>query len=309
MIIDLPTSKDFENIAHEWFLHAFDILYDYGVEERDIARLGLSQYKFNKTKLSSIVVLVHQSFEATLKAKICSLTPLLLLDLKPSDWPSLPAAKDRSFDGLTTIGAEALIKVFCAVNTDAEATKLLVPLFQEVRTIRNQIVHSLYKKELSTYYLLDLLFKVSEQLFHVDLFALLRTRDDDFPDEEYYVNNPHLENDSKYTTLTLRYHLQSWVEEVLGNKRLQSYLKNKGRAYNCCYCWNTIDQYEIKTAYLRPNSSISKSLFCSNCLDSYTVIRAQCSNANCKGNVLYREHDGESICLTCGTKDSNSSKL
>ncbi|SET98436.1 hypothetical protein [Hymenobacter actinosclerus] len=309
MIVDLPTSKDFENIAREWFLHAFDILYDYGIEERDISHLGLSQYKFNKTKLSSIIVLVHQSFEATLKATVCNLTPLLLLDLKPSDWPTLPGVKDKSFDGLMTIGAEALIKVFCAVNTDVEATKNLVPLFQEVRTIRNQIVHSLYKEELNTFYLLDLLFRVSEQLFHTDLFALLRTRDGDFPNEEFFANNPHLEDDSQGTNLEIRYRLQSWAEEVLGNKKLQSYLKNKGRAYNCCFCWSTIDRYETKTAYLRPNSSVSKTIYCSNCLDCYPVMRASCLDKNCKGNVLYEEGKGKLVCLTCGTEGSAPDSL
>lgn len=305
MIVDLPTSQDFEKIAREWFLHAFDILYDFGIEERNILYLGISKYKFNKTKLSSIVVLVHQSFEATLKATVCNLTPLLLLDMKPSDWPTLPGVKNKSFDGLMTIGAEALIKVFCAVNTDVEATQDLVPLFQEVRTIRNQVVHSLYKEELNTFYLLDLLFRASEQLFHVDLFTLLRTRDGDFPKEEFFANNPHLEDDSQSTELEIRYHIQSWAEEVLGNKKLQFYLKNKGRAYNCYFCRNIIDRYDTKTAYLQPNSSASKFLLCSNCLNYYTVIRRQCSNSNCKGNVLYEASDEETTCLTCGTENTN----
>jgi hypothetical protein len=301
MITDLPTSDEFEKVARDWLNNSFDILYEYSKGSENLSFLKIDGYKFNKTKLSGILVLIHQALEAKLKSVICIVSPLLLLDLKQADWPTLPDSKNKSFNDLYTLGADALIKVFGAINSNIEDTRKLASLFDEIRIKRNKIVHNLYKDELTVEYLLELLFKVSAAMFSTDLFSFLRENDSNFPYDEFYAKYPHLEDDRNISILTYRYHLQSWAEGILGNKRIKTYLHIEGRPYNCYWCWANIDKYQLKTAYLHPNSSVSESLACINCLENFNAQRRDCNNNECKGNIVYQDRSNETICLTCGT--------
>jgi hypothetical protein len=69
--------------------------------------------------LSTSLILVYQAMESLMKARVCVISPLMLLDMKRTDWPTMPDSGDKDFNELFTIGGESLQRTFFAILSPA----------------------------------------------------------------------------------------------------------------------------------------------------------------------------------------------
>lgn len=90
------------------------------------------------------------------------------------------------------------------------------------------------------------------------------------------------------------------VERYFGRKELSNHFTHnlKNRSYFCPICKSGLEREDGEItrqwAYLYHNTPSSKIVMCICCLGEVEVVREDCTNDDCRGNVYY---DG--ICLTC----------
>ncbi|WP_133274043.1 hypothetical protein [Hymenobacter radiodurans] len=151
MIINLPNSTEFNNLAANCLVQAFDIVFKTDKDIFDFGKEAIKEdvWKYSQGKLNTSVVLIHQAIESFMKASICQTSPLLLLEGRRKDWPVLPNQEDKDFNEFYTTPAEALLRTYAA-TTQNSLTSEIVVLIESVRTLRNQIVHGVSRTGLTT---------------------------------------------------------------------------------------------------------------------------------------------------------------
>ena len=133
MITNLPTSTEFEDVAKQCLIQAFNIVYEIDkdliyieeVPDKDV-------WEYHLGDLSTSLILVYQAIEAFTKASICKESPLLLIDLNRIDWPTLPNSKDKDFNELFTISGESLIRTYCSVVSADKVNTELIDFIEEI---------------------------------------------------------------------------------------------------------------------------------------------------------------------------------
>lgn len=291
MITDLPNSEDYKSQGREWLLQSFDIVYDYSEELEYLEDWKDSDWHFHKGKLSTVLVLIHQAIESVLKSEIIQTSPYLLIDLASSSWPTLPKSTDKSFNELYTINSEALLRVFCATSRLDKNKKELVKIFEEIRIKRNQIVHGIHKEILKPEYLINLQFKVSREFFEANFWNLMKEEEKNHP-----LYN-ELEEEDLITELYARLKL---IEKHLSKRKFQNLMNIEGRGYLCLSCTQHSQDWDLKTVFLQPNGPNSKKATCIICDETYRLIRENCWNKDCKGNVIHLDTETDwKTCLTC----------
>lgn len=291
MIVDFPASKDFHSIANEWLIQSFQIIYDYSEELEYLGDWKDEDWHFHKGKLSTALVLIHQSVEAKLKGEICGISPYFLLDIKPQEWPTLPNSRDRNFNELFTIGSEALLRVYLGLCKHKGDTKELVTLFEKVRVTRNKIVHGLHKDYLEPRYLLDLQFQAAREVFGLDFWTFLKE------EERRHPLYRELRDDDLISAL---YYKLNFVERYLGSKRLKLFLSVSGRSYKCPRCTRRAQDWDYGSVYLAPNTPEARVANCIICDYKFDIQRRRCESGNCRGNVIWASEESETeICLSC----------
>ena len=291
MITDLPNSEDYKSQGREWLLQSFDIVYDYSEELEYLEDWKESDWHFHKGKLSTVLVLIHQALESVLKSEIIKTSPYLLIDLASSNWPTLPESATKSFNELYTINSEALLRVYCATSNPGKNKEGLVKIFQEVRIKRNQIVHGIHKEILKPEYLINLQFAASKEFFEDTFWNLMKKEEKSHP-----LYN-ELEDEDLITELYARLKL---IEKHLSKKKFQEFLNIEGRGYLCPTCTRDSQGWDLKTVFLEPNEPTSKKAVCIICDEAYGLIREDCWNKECKGNVIHLDIEEDwKTCLTC----------
>ena len=113
-------------------------------------------------------MLIHQGIEGFMKSEICLISPLLLLDNKRTDWPVLPNQADKDFNDFYTVGAEGLIHTFLATRKTVVDNHLIKHI-EEIRKLRNQIIHGISKTKLNPKYLVEKI---------IDTYTLFKSKDE-----------------------------------------------------------------------------------------------------------------------------------
>jgi hypothetical protein len=193
-----------------------------------------------------------------MKAATCDVSPLLLIENKRSDWPTLPNSADREFGDQYTIGAEALLCTYCAV-VPVNVSPELVRFVEGVRTKRNAIVHGIAADELSPVSIIEMVLKSHTFLIAKDSWW--------FTMRDQYISDPLFGlMDSDYEMASFGRRLD-YVESVLGKAKLSTHFTQdlKARRYYCPSCKDAIESGEgsmdSKWAYLKPNEPTSTGLF------------------------------------------------
>jgi hypothetical protein len=306
MIKNTPTTKDYQKLAGECLNQAFDLIYSIDkdrnlIEDNEVSMQKV--WKHNQGTLRTAIVLIHQGIEAFMKATICNVSPLLLVENKRNEWPTLPDSADKDFGDLYTIGADALLYTYCAV-TQTKVSARLVAFVEEVRIKRNAIVHGIAAEELSPVVIIEMilnsytLFSGKDSWWHIM--------------REQFISDPLFGVfDSDYEIASFGFRLD-YIENVLGKGKLSKHLSQniKSRRYFCPDCKYAVEDRDgemySKWAYLRPNEPSCKTVFCLNCQGSFQVERINCENEGCNGNVLYYEGKSSAICLTCGEEQMDN---
>jgi hypothetical protein len=301
MIKHKPTPVDFERQSVENLVQFFNLILE---KEQPWNRFDDDEstkemWSYHQAILKNALTLLFLAMENQLKKKICEVSPLLLLSENPSDWKTINQDKDfqnfhiRPFDDLITLYIELGTK---EINTS------VIQNLNVLRKKRNQITHAIFSEALTPKALFeDFAFIVANIWGERIWWEQYRKYTIDDP--EYGIYDENVE--------------QSWLShsieyliDTLGKNRAGQILgvDFSRRRYHCPKCHiyvnETADNYFYKHAVLEPNTPESQTVFCVSCQSEFTVIRKDCNNDGCKGNVIHFlrnsiYEDGE-ICLTCG---------
>ncbi|MDD7888320.1 hypothetical protein [Flavivirga sp. 57AJ16] len=327
MIQNIPKPKDYENVGFECLVQAYKNInqIDNGQLIPDVPREEIWQY--NTIVLKTSIVLIHQGIEALLKSKISRKSPLLLLEQKRSDWKTLPNSDDIDFTDMYTISGEDLIRTFFATLNEDEIDNNFRTHFENVRVIRNKIVHGIGNDEIEPEEVLKLILWTFTYLNGKGSFwrAL---------QDKFYDHPGHLVGDSELEFEEVQQYIHlDYLEALLGKGELNNHFEIdlKSRRYYCPECTGqdgilvqkdqegnvvNVDPHPTsKWAFLQPNKSDSTNVFCLVCQNTFEVERIDCKGEEkkaCKGNVLYLEEEADidedtgevfeeevKLCLTC----------
>ncbi|MFT3932833.1 MAG: hypothetical protein QM726_04380 [Chitinophagaceae bacterium] len=306
MITNVPNQSDFEQVAKENLTQSFTLLFRVyeSFIQRDEQELSdevsnEELWKYNTGTVRTSLILVHQALEGLMKSEICKESPLLLVDKPKKDWPSLPNSENKDFDSLYTIGGEALLNTFCAINTHIVKDAPLIEFIEDVRLKRNQAVHGTGTPDVSPQFILNSILKTFTIWFGKDYWhKQLKQNIYDNPLFGYF--------DDEFES-ALSFKFLDFAKIIIGKNELSKHLSVNihSRAYFCPACKrnleNNYEELKSKWAFLVPNKPNSTNVVCTNCEQSFTVYRMDCGIGDCKGNVLYddTEDEGTRVCLTC----------
>ncbi|MCC3154693.1 hypothetical protein Q3A66_16885 [Hymenobacter sp. BT770] len=291
MIINLPSSKDFDNLANSCLTQAFNIVFETDKHVYDNFDKDLQDdvWTYSQEKLNTAVVLLHQGIEAFMKASVSLVTPLLLIEGKRSDWPVLPKQRDKEFNDFYTTPSEALLYTFYA-TTKKDVDEALISHIEEIRKVRNQIVHGISRTRLNPKFLVDKI---------LDTYLFFKGKDAWWEAVSgFHFNHPLTGYyDLSIETAQFAERLDYALNMVGKSKMAKHFAINlRGRSYFCPKCLQDYvrgvgEDYKYAWAFLTPNSASSTSVTCLNCGNENKVIRQPCPYDGCKGNVLYRIED------------------
>ncbi|WP_050028231.1 hypothetical protein [Verrucomicrobium sp. BvORR034] len=242
-------------------------------------------------ELATALTLVMQGAEFLLKAKICSVSPWLLVASSPSDWPRRCDKEDTDYSEFRTIDAHDLIKVHDTFLS-SRLPEEFVEVFSNLRRERNSIMHSVCSDlEVNAKSLIERILVLSEHLVGPQAWAAAR--------REYIYRDKISAIDLEHVDFRVAEEFVLLIE-LLGAASLKRFFgyNKKQRVYGCPTCSRAYAEFglECKTAQLRPNTAGSTTLFCFICGNEVTVERRDCNQGECKGNV-YDPDDNQ--CLTC----------
>lgn len=297
--IETPTAEEFYTSGKELLDFSWDVVAKlltdideaeyYGVEPKEISD---KYWLAAKRRLTTALSITQQGVEFVLKGKIASISPYLLIIDPPSKWPSPYDENPISFSDFRTIDAQDLIRVIDTFSAQAMSPEF-VDQFHQLREKRNRIMHSVDKQlTVDVAEVLDSLLFMHKELFPNESWASVRLQFlDEAPESELGANEYSRNRVCWETELAIQLLKSAKVKKYFG-------IDKKQRRYVCPVCMceaNTDAGFEYKLAVLQPKSSTSTELYCPVCDTKHPVIREDCREDGCPGNVLSDE--GE--CLTC----------
>ncbi|TGD80756.1 hypothetical protein [Hymenobacter wooponensis] len=299
MIKNFPTPEDFGKLAQDCLNQAFDVIFDTDKHVYEFYEEALQSevWEYSQGKLNTAVVLIHQAIEAFMKASICLTSPLLLLEGKRTEWPVMPKQKDKDFNDFYTTPSESLLYTYVA-TLSRKIDEALVNHIDEIRRLRNQIVHGIPKKKLEPKYLI---------LKVLETHLFFRSKDSWWDSQiESHFNHPL----AQYYDATFEFarfaERLDYVEAQIGKSKLAANFtfNIKGRRYLCPVCkgWYEAeagDEYTHRWAFLKASRKVSTIVQCLNCANETEIVRQNCPYEDCKGTVLLNTDESE-CCLTCG---------
>lgn len=316
MIIEIPKAEEYENVAIECLVQAYNNIAEVdNTLTKETPRDDI--WKYNQIVLRTAIVLIHQGVEGLMKAEICCESPLLLIDKKKNEWKTLPESVDEPFSDLFTIGGDDLLKTFYACAKPSEIHVNFLTHYNDIRAKRNKIIHGLGEADLSPEYVLKLVLNTFTYLLGKDEFwdAVLNKFyshpgfDYDDPDVEWEENN-------QYNRIE---HLHCFLG--VGELKNHFSVDITARQYFCPTCIQRAEvitaaglkRPETKWAFLNPNLPTSTSVSCIVCQENFDILREDCKNDKCKGNVIYKEDEDEDghvrICLTCWHEEDITTEI
>lgn len=256
-----------------------------------------------QSDLQGIYTLIQQSQEIGLKARICEVSPYLLLkstDIKAAD----PNSNTWDFTDFPTLDAAELVRVhniFCGTILSKE----FQTQYDEIRKNRNKISHlGIFRRSIDPQIIIDIL-----QMSYQELYPDRRWMDDRL----HFATLHRCSNytDSDYNERTSLFH-ELWrllpglsdaqFRWLMGNDREET-------RYVCHSCTSDarlggIEPYEsdVPTAY-RIDGSLA--VRCMICDGVYLMRSGKCPNDECGSELLSAEPESEGACMECAWTDED----
>lgn len=300
MISNIPSDKDFEKVAKECLIQAFELVFkiysaykEYDGENM-YEEVPLNEvWEHNKATLKTSIILLHQGIEAYMKGTIAKNSPYLLLDQKRSDWPTLPNSINKDFNAMFTIAGENLLHTFCAVSSD-KLNSETIKFIEDIRQNRNKAIHGASSILSDPNSIIHDILKAYTYFFGMDQW---------FHDIKIWVqSNPLFGYYDWNFESTQSYKYLDFLDATIGIKQLKKFFNFNinGRRYFCPTCLYEVQSKDVhlrsKWAFLHPNKPSSTVIYCINCNCDNEIERLDCIIEDCQGNVV----DMHGICLTCG---------
>ncbi|MBE3734236.1 hypothetical protein HJ187_14510 [Vibrio parahaemolyticus] len=302
MIKNIPTNQDFYKTGRELLDLAWDMIAKllmnlnegeyYGVNSDEISEEYWSRAK---RQLTTSLSITQQGIEFLIKGRICQISPFLLISESPSKWPSPYEGKPIDFSQFRSIDAQDLVRVHDTFS-EQPFDKNFVQKFNELREIRNIIMHSVGSSlDIKFNDIIDALLFMHHSLFPDESWANIR--------KNSLENSPNIELGSGDFVINEVCRELSIIIDILSPKKVKEYfnIDKKMRPYLCPNCYENanhdIDYFEYKLARLVSKEPKCDQVYCPVCDKKFHVIRQNCEDEECQGNVISNEFD---MCLTCG---------
>lgn len=302
MIINIPKPKDFEKQSVQYLMQALNLIYE---KERELEYFDKNEDERKKTRdkywsyhqgiLSNTLALLFLSLENYLKREICNVSAFLLLADAPRKWKT---SKNTEYNELFIHQFDDLLVLYFELGLGA-INEYTIAKLEELRKKRNQITHAVLTERLTSEYVMNVFYTLVRHIWgpkvwwdqlknHIFNEPMFGAYDSDI--EKAYLNF--------YVDFFVSYFGLKRTGEIFG-------VNFKQRRYYCPYCdyWLNHDDDigEAKYAILFPNKPTSTNLYCVVCGQNYKVIRSNCVDEDCKGNVISEDE----TCLTCRTIQRN----
>lgn len=297
MITDIPTSSEFEEEGKELLALAWGLLIELLIHVNDIQledEEDLNDFwKAAKRQTNTAITLVQQGVEFLLKGAIATHSPYLLLAAYPQKSQSPYIQKKISFSTLKTIDARQLIVTLERFSGN-QLPDDFKTVFSKTRTIRNHVIHSVAD---------EVALPALDALIYILFF-----HNHFFPNENWidirsfflfmrpeFVHNPnsmHVNNLCKEFEVAINSFPPAVVRKYFN-------IEKNNRPYICPQCWRDADHVvylDTKLARLTRRVPECDTLYCPVCDLEHKVVRKNCPNEYCEGNVFSKEE----LCLTCG---------
>lgn len=240
--------------------------------------------------------LIQQTMEIALKAKICAVSPFLLLlgsDIK--SW----ARENADFSDFRTIDAADLVRVVNAVCT-ASVSEQFASEFDAVRKGRNQIQHlGSFKNKIDPIAALDILIDCWPSLFAgknwlEELATVIATNQFSVIDDDRFNDRTSL---LTRVAALAKYATKNQRSALLG-------VDKHARMFKCWECYSEANYGDfgqeedlIHTAYMNP---ITRDIHCVLCKKEFGTRKFQCVDPTCNSNVVLASGDFADYCAVCG---------
>jgi len=304
MILEVPSSDDFKNHGIDYLNIGWGTVLDILISLEDarechdeayLEEMGADFWGAAERELATALSLIEQGAEFLIKARICEVSPWLLITRNPSEWPRGCSQQNVNFSLFRTIDAQDLIKVhdtFSAQRIDTE----FVEVFDLLRQQRNSIVHTVDKTmKLTASKLIEQVLIVSDQLLGSRSWLRHRL---EFLERDRHNELYPSEGGSNYKVAREFIAIASALKPA-ELRRFFNFNKRQ-RSYRCPECTNLDWNYDCKTAQLTPNFPQSTTIHCFACGHDFTIERTVCEDSDCKGNVF---DPGYGRCLTCWNQE------
>jgi hypothetical protein len=309
MIINVPTGEDYTrtgldqlNLAWGEVVGLTELIRiaDSEGDETDNERHKRNQefWKAADRKVANGVALTQQALEFLLKGRIAAISPYLLIQNDPRDWPKPNGRNTIEFSRFKTLDAVHLPKICTAVSPE-ELPPGLSAHYDYLRKARNTVMHSVG----------------SSGITGPELFALvLKSYKFLFPDSSWFKEREiYLERDEQTVLFSEGVHFRLVQEGLHAIDSLSD-----------SDCWTLIGLDKTKTRYLCPSCNSESShysgedaflcqfskdasrqdlLKCCICLSEFPVERKSCRMEGCNGDAISPEDE---ICLLCGKSQPDS---
>lgn len=251
-----------------------------------------------QSDLQGIYTLIQQSQEIGLKARICAISPYLLLkrtDVKAAD----PNTYTWDFTDFPTIDASELVRVhntFCSTTL----SNGFQTMFDEIRRNRNKISHlGIYRRAIDPQVIIDIL-----QMHYSELYPGRRWMEDrlHFATLHRWANYA----DSDYNERSDLFH-ELWLLLPGLSEAQYSWLMGHGREESRFICFSCSSdarlgghqpyETDVPTAF-RIGETFN--VRCVICDGTYPMTEGSCPDDECGSGLLSGEAESEGKCMHCG---------
>jgi hypothetical protein len=249
-----------------------------------------------QSDLQGIYTLIQQSQEIGLKARICEVSPYLLLkrtDVKPAE----ANTNTWDFTDFPTIDAAELIRVhntFCstALSKDFQTQ------YDEIRRNRNKISHlGIYRRSIDPRLIIDIL-----QVHYVQVYPGRRWMDDRLHFATLHRLADYVDSDFNERTGLFNelWHLLPWLSDSQFKWLMRHDREEPRYICHCCAADARLEgnqpyASDVPTAY-RVGEALE--VHCVICDKVYAMKPGKCPRDDCEGELLSAASDG--ACMLCG---------
>lgn len=304
MITDIPKPSDFRGSGTAFLNLAWTAVVDLYLHTKEEYSVLVDEpqliddfWMAAQGPLSNAAALLQQGIEFLIKSRIVRVSPFLLIDRNPREWPRKCDTRNTPFSEFRTLDAQDLVKVHDTVRSE-RLEPAFVERIAELRGMRNTIMHTVDKTlRIQPVRLLVDVLDASHNLLGRTKWVALRRR--------------HLDETPESVAFSTDFNEARLIQEcmllptLLSRAEIAKHLdmSKSQRWYICSHCAEESGDAELrpKTAQLKPNSPASRAVLCFVCRIDMPVTRHPCAEADCRGNVI----DSESRCLTCYTEQQS----
>ncbi len=300
LITDIPTDDDFRHAGLAYLNLAWQTAIDLGLnlaessyaEWDDQGTVPDEYWAAAQRPLATAVSLLQQGVEFLIKSRIVAVSPFLLFDGSPRDWPRRCNQADTPYSAFKTIDAQDLIRAHDTVCTPRLSDDF-VNTYEHLRIRRNTIMHTVDPTlRFSATEVLIAVLEISETFTGPMQWTAHRAAAIDAePGSVAYWGGS---SEAALARECL------YVIDVLQPAQLRQFFgfNPRQRRYHCYNCQMAASDWDltVTTSQLQPNTPVSTTVHCFVCRQQYNVLREPCPERECRGNVLGAE---DRLCLTC----------